>query len=157
MSAIALGAIAAIPSYLVMTWRAKSALDDSLDVVAAHGVGGMVGALLTGVFAQKSLNGVADGLLFGNPGQLAIQAAAVLAAIVYSGGMTFVILKLISLVLPLRASADDEITGLDLSLHGEEAYMHADSGGPGFASTLSTPSEARVPSPVLAISHPETR
>ncbi len=157
MSAMALGAIAAVPSYLMLLWRAKSSLDDSLDVVAAHGVGGTVGALLTGVFAQKSLNGVADGLLFGNPGQVAIQAAAVLAAIVYSGGMTFLLLKLISVVLPLRATADDEITGLDLSLHGEEAYMHADSGGLGPASTFSTPGEARIPSPVLAVSHPEVR
>ena len=74
MSAIALGGIAAVPSYFGLIWRAKTRLDDSLDVVAAHGVGGTVGALLTGVFAQKALNGVADGLLFGNPGQLGIQA-----------------------------------------------------------------------------------
>ena len=67
MSAIALGAIAAVPSYFGLIWRAKTTLDDSLDVVAAHGLGGTVGALLTGVFAQKSLNGLADGLLFGNP------------------------------------------------------------------------------------------
>ena len=65
MSAIALGAIAAFPSYFCLLWRAKTTLDDSLDVVAAHGVGGTVGALLTGVFAQKALNGVSDGLLFG--------------------------------------------------------------------------------------------
>ena len=62
MSAIALGAIAAVPSYLGLVWRAKTSLDDSLDVVAAHGVGGTVGALLTGVFAQKALNGLADGV-----------------------------------------------------------------------------------------------
>ena len=84
MSAIALGGIAAVPSYFGLLWRAKTSLDDSLDVVAAHGVGGTVGALLTGVFAQKSLNGIADGLLFGNPAQLGIQAVAVAAAIVYS-------------------------------------------------------------------------
>ena len=94
MSAIALGAIAAVPSYFALVIRAKTSLDDSLDVVAAHGVGGTVGALLTGVFAQKALNGVADGLLFGNPGQVGIQAVAVAAAIVYSGGMSFVLLKL---------------------------------------------------------------
>ena len=68
------------PSYFALIWRAKTTLDDSLDVVAAHGVGGTVGALLTGVFAQKALNGVADGLLFGNPAQLLIQAVAVGAA-----------------------------------------------------------------------------
>src|SRR6476661_4196772 len=71
MSAIALGAIAAVPSYFALVLRARTSLDDSLDVVAAHGLGGTVGALLTGVFAQKALNTVADGLLFGNPGQLA--------------------------------------------------------------------------------------
>ena len=70
MSAIALGALAAFPSYFALIFRAKTSLDDSLDVVAAHGVGGTVGALLTGVFAQKALNGVADGLLFGNPAQV---------------------------------------------------------------------------------------
>jgi Amt family ammonium transporter len=84
----------------------------------------MVGALLTGVFAQKALNGVADGLLFGNPRQLMIQAVAVTAAIVYSGLMSFVLLKLIALVLPLRASTDDEAVGLDVTQHGEEAYIH---------------------------------
>jgi Amt family ammonium transporter len=126
MSAIALGGIAAIPSYFALQWRARTSLDDSLDVVAAHGVGGTVGALLTGVFAQKALNGLADGALFGNPGQLAIQATAVLAAIVYSGAMSFVLLKAIGLVVPLRAESQDESSGLDISLHGEEAYLHSD-------------------------------
>jgi len=128
MNAFLLGAIAAVPSYLGLIIRAKTSLDDSLDVVAAHGVGGTVGALLTGVFAQKSINGVADGLLYGNPGQLALQAAAVLAAIVYSGVMSFILLKLISLVLPLRASVGDETEGLDITQHGEEAYLTAGSG-----------------------------
>ena len=126
MSAIALGAIAAVPSYFALLWRAKTFLDDSLDVVAAHGFGGTVGALLTGVFAQKALNGVADGALFGNPGQLAIQAAAVGTVIVYSGVATAVLLKLIGLVTPLRASQDEEAIGMDLSQHGEEAYIHSD-------------------------------
>ena len=69
MNAMLLGAIAAVPSYFALQLRAKTSLDDSLDVVAAHGVGGTVGALLTGVFAEKSLNGLADGALFGNPDQ----------------------------------------------------------------------------------------
>ncbi|HET7217315.1 MAG TPA: ammonium transporter [Vicinamibacterales bacterium] len=124
MSAVALGAIAAIPSYFALVYRAKTQLDDSLDVVAAHGVGGTVGALLTGVFANKALNGVADGLLFGNPGQLATQAIAVAAAIVYSGTVSFALLKLVGLVLPLRADAGDETAGLDVTQHGEEAYIH---------------------------------
>ena len=110
MSAIALGAIAAVPSYLVLNWRANTGLDDSLDVVAAHGVGGMVGALLTGVFAI-------DG------GNVGVQALAVASVAVYSGVGTFVLLKLIGLVVPLRAGGDDENSGLDISQHSEEAYL----------------------------------
>ncbi|MCM3881750.1 MAG: ammonium transporter [Vicinamibacterales bacterium] len=134
MSALALGAIAAVPSYFGILFRTKTSLDDSLDVVAAHGVGGTVGALLTGVFAQKALNGTADGLLFGNPAQLGIQATAVAATIVYSGIMSFVLLKLVGAIVPLRGAADDEDAGIDLSNHGEEAYVHGEStamGGPG--------------------------
>jgi Amt family ammonium transporter len=128
MSAIALGAIAAVPSYFGLIIRAKTKLDDSLDVVAAHGVGGTVGALLTGVFAQKALNSAGnDGLLFGNPGQLGVQATAVVAAMVYSGVMSFILLKIIGAVIPLRATGADESVGLDVSNHGEEAYVQAGS------------------------------
>ena len=126
MSAIALGGIAAIPSYFGLQYRAKTSLDDSLDVVAAHGVGGTVGALLTGVFAQKALNGVADGVLFGNPRQLVIQLTAVAAAILYSGALSFILLKVIGAFIPLRADREQEILGMDLSQHGEEAYVHAE-------------------------------
>jgi Amt family ammonium transporter len=152
MSAIALGGIAAVPSYLALQWRAKTSLDDSLDVVAAHGVGGTVGALLTGVFAQKALNGVADGVLFGNPGQILVQGTAVLAAIVYSGVVSFVLLKLIALVLPLRATTSDEATGLDISAHGEEAYLHSDGGGgrSSLSALEAAPSHRRVDSLVSA-------
>jgi ammonium transporter, Amt family len=122
MAAVALGGLAAVPSYYALLWRARTRLDDSLDVVAAHGVGGTVGALLTGVFASKAWNGTADGLLYGNPGQLGIQAVAVLAAIAYSAVGTLVLLKLIGLVMPLRADANAEGLGLDISQHGEEAY-----------------------------------
>jgi ammonium transporter, Amt family len=124
--AIFLGAIAAVPSYFALLWRARTRLDDSLDVVAAHGVGGTVGALLTGVLAQKSWNGVGDGLLFGNPRQLAVQAAGVLATIAFSAAGTFVIVKLILLVGPVRASARDEGLGLDVTQHGEEAYSRGE-------------------------------
>jgi Amt family ammonium transporter len=126
MNALLLGAIAAVPSYLGLIIRTKTSLDDSLDVVAAHGVGGTVGALLTGVFADKSLNGLFDGALYGNPGQLVTQATAVLAAIVYSGIATFILLKLISVVIPLRATVAEEGTGLDITQHGEEAYLHSE-------------------------------
>lgn len=121
-----IGMIAAVPSYLGLMIRAKTSLDDSLDVVAAHGVGGTVGALLTGVFADKALNGYFDGALFGNPAQVGYQAAAVGTAIVYSGVVTFIILKVISFVMPLRSTAADEATGLDITEHGEEAYLHSE-------------------------------
>jgi ammonium transporter, Amt family len=150
ISAIALGGIAAIPSYFAIQVRAKTSLDDSLDVIAAHGVGGTVGALLTGVFAEKALNGVADGVLFGNPKQFLIQGTAVLAAIVYSGVASFILLKAIGLVMPLRATSDEEANGLDIALHGEEAYLHA--GG----MEVVTPVEADVfePAPARAKSAP---
>jgi ammonium transporter, Amt family len=128
MSAIILGAIAAVPSYLGLIIRAKTSLDDSLDVVAAHGVGGTVGALLTGVFADKAFNGVQNGLLYGNPGQLGIQAVAVLTAIVYSGVGTFILLKIVGLIIPLRATSVDEGAGLDITQHGEVAYLHEGGG-----------------------------
>ena len=82
-----------------------------------------MGALLTGVFAEKALNGAFDGALFGNPGQILLQGAAVLGAMLYSGAGTFVVLKLIGLVMPLRATAsDEEAEGLDITAHGEDAY-----------------------------------
>ena len=128
MNALLLGGIAAVPSYFALIIRAKTSLDDSLDVVAAHGVGGTVGALLTGVLAEKSLNGLFDGALYGNPGQVLIQGTAVLAAMVYSGVVSFVLLKVIGLIMPLRATDDEENVGLDITQHSEEAYLHASGG-----------------------------
>jgi Amt family ammonium transporter len=126
LSGIAIGGIAAAPSYFALLWRARTRLDDSLDVVSAHGVGGVVGALLTGVLAQRSWNGVADGALFGNPRQLVVQLAAVAATIAYSAIATLVILKAIALASTLRASAREEGVGLDVTQHGEEAYSRGE-------------------------------
>jgi Amt family ammonium transporter len=126
LSAIAIGGIAAAPSYFALLWRARTRLDDSLDVVAAHGVGGIVGALLTGVLAERAWNGVADGALFGNPRQIVVQLAAVLATIAYSAVGTFVILKVISVVSTLRATSREEGIGLDVTQHGEEAYSRGE-------------------------------
>jgi Amt family ammonium transporter len=78
------------------------------------------------VFASKALNGVADGVLFGNPWQIVVQATAVLATMAYSGIMSFALLKAIGAVTALRATAVDESVGLDVSQHGEEAYVHAE-------------------------------
>jgi Amt family ammonium transporter len=126
LSAIVIGAIAAPASYFALLWRARTRLDDSLDVVSAHGVGGIVGALLTGVLAEKSWNGVGDGAMFGNMRQLGIQGVAVIATIVYSAAATFVILKVIALVFNLRASVKEEGIGLDVTQHGEEAYSRGE-------------------------------
>jgi Amt family ammonium transporter len=124
INAILLGGLAALPSYFALIIRARTTLDDTLDVVAAHGVGGTVGALLTGVFAEKAVNGLADGLLYGNPGQVGVQAMAVAAAIVYSGAMSFILLKVIGAFMPLQVGVSDEGAGLDITQHGEEAYLH---------------------------------
>ncbi|HET9540242.1 MAG TPA: ammonium transporter [Candidatus Limnocylindria bacterium] len=145
MNGLLLGAIAAVPSYVALVLRAKTSLDDSLDVVAAHGVGGTVGAMLTGVFAEKSLNGLADGALYGNPGQLLVQGAAVLATMFYSGLVSFVLLKAISLVVSLRADTAEESEGIDISAHGEEAYML-----PGGSEEIEYPSAVPPSRPVLS-------
>ncbi|HEX5042118.1 MAG TPA: ammonium transporter [Candidatus Polarisedimenticolaceae bacterium] len=113
-SALLLGALAALPSYWGIVWRARTKLDDSLDVSAAHGLGGVVGALLTGVLASHAWGG--------SDGHLGVQLMGVLAAVVYSGGVTLLLLKLVGLVLPLRARTRDEGMGLDVVAHGEEAY-----------------------------------
>jgi Amt family ammonium transporter len=121
MSAILLGAVAALPSYFAIVHRSRTRLDDSLDVVAAHGVGGVVGALLTGVLARAAWGGV-DGLIAGHPAQLGRQAVAVAAALAYSAAVSFGLLKLIGLLAPLRADKRQESLGLDVPQHGEEAY-----------------------------------
>ena len=125
-SAIALGALGAVPSYFALIYRARTTLDDSLDVVAAHGVGGAAGAILTGVFADAVWSGNANGLIAGNPKQVLIQAASVLAVLAYSAVGTFVILKVLGLAMPLRISGRVEGVGLDVTEHGEEAYTGGD-------------------------------
>src|SRR6185295_9930575 len=101
MGAIVLGALAALPSYFALIFRARTRLDDSLDVVAAHGLGGACGALLTGLFADKVWNGTTDGLFYGHPGQLGAQAIAVGVVILYSGIVTFGLLKIVGWAVPL--------------------------------------------------------
>lgn len=104
--------------------KAKFGYDDTLDVFGVHGLGGIWGALATGIFASRAVNPAgADGLLAGNPGQLAIQLVSVVVAVALAGTGTFVILKLVGLVTPLRVARDAELTGLDTSLHGQQAYV----------------------------------
>lgn len=120
--AIILGAIGVIPSYFIIKWRTKTSLDDSLDVFAAHGMGGIMGALLTGMLAAEAFAG-GDGLLLGGGfGQTGIQALSVGAVAVYSGVGTYVILKVLGLFMNLRANSSDEGVGMDIVAHGEEAY-----------------------------------
>jgi Amt family ammonium transporter len=121
--AMALGALAAIPSYAVIVWRPRTRVDETLDVLAAHGLAGLTGILFIGFFAQASWNGVADGLLYGDAAQLGHQALAVAAAPAYAFVMTYALLRLIGLFTPLRATADEEALGMDVVQHGEEAYV----------------------------------
>jgi len=122
-SAIILGLIAGI----VCFWGAtslKNALgyDDSLDAFGVHGIGGIVGAILTGVFADPSINSVGSGLLFGNAGQVMTQLYGVAITIVYTAVATFIILKVIDLIVGLRVDPEAEREGLDLRLHGESVH-----------------------------------
>lgn len=121
--AMALGALAALPSYYLIAWRTRTRVDETLDVLAAHGIGGFVGILFIGVFAQQTWNGVSDGLLYGNPGQLGDQALAALSAPAFAFVATVALLRLIALVIPLRATPLEESLGMDVVFHGEEAYM----------------------------------
>jgi Amt family ammonium transporter len=120
--AMVLGAVAAVPSYLTIVWRTRTRVDETLDVLAAHGIAGFTGILFIGIFANQSWNGVADGLFYGDAGQLGSQAVAALATPVYAFAMTFALLKGIQLLWPLRGSDHDEALGMDLVHHGEEAY-----------------------------------
>jgi ammonium transporter, Amt family len=121
--AMALGFLGALPCYAVIVWRPRTRVDETLDVLAAHGIAGFTGILAIGLVAQLTWNGVADGLFYGNAAQLGDQALAALATPAYAFGMTFVLLKLIGLVMPLRASEHDEAVGMDVVQHGEEAYV----------------------------------
>jgi ammonium transporter, Amt family len=121
--AIMLGFLVALPAYAVIAWRPRTRVDETLDVLAAHGVAGFTGILFIGFFAQASWNGVSDGLVYGNAAQLGDQALAALAAPLYAFGATFLLLKAMALVMPLRVSEREEALGLDVTQHGEEAYV----------------------------------
>ena len=129
LSAVAVGALGAGASFAAMQWRAKTRIDDALDVFACHGIGGITGALLTGVFASKAVNPAgADGLLLGNSQLLLAQLLAVGATLVLAGGMTFLVLHVIRVTIGLRVAIGAELRGLDVSEHGEAAYHGGDIG-----------------------------
>ncbi len=122
MSAIFIGLISTLPCYFAIMWRSKTSLDDSLDVLGSHGLGGIIGSILTGVFVSSAWGAEVDASL----NQVISQVIAVLIAIVYSALGTFIIAKLVSIFMPLRASVTSERLGLDITMHGEEAYTNGE-------------------------------
>jgi Amt family ammonium transporter len=139
--AMVLGFAGALPCYAVIVLRPRTRVDETLDVLAAHGVAGFCGILFIGFFAQQNWNGISDGWVYGNASQMGDQALAALAAPVYAFCATFVLLKVLGLVMPLRVTEHQEALGLDSVEHGEEAYPT------GEGAILVTP-EAGVEEPV---------
>jgi Amt family ammonium transporter len=121
--AMLLGLVGALPCYAVIVWRPRTRVDETLDVLAAHGIAGFTGILFIGFFAQAAWNGASDGWAYGNLAQLGDQAIAAAVAPAYAFGVTYVLLRVIGLLMPLRASERDEALGMDLTQHGEEAYV----------------------------------
>jgi Amt family ammonium transporter len=123
LASMVVGAVAAPLSYYTMRFRDRRKLDESLDVWACHGIASSWGMLATGLFATVAVNSDgANGLFFGNPGQMGIQLIAVIVTIVFCFGATYVIAKLLNWSIGLRVTAVEEEVGLDISSHGERSY-----------------------------------
>lgn len=127
MEAIAIGGIAGLLCYGAVRLRVRSGLDDSLDVVGVHGVGGLWGGIATGIFAVAAVGGT-DGLIEGNEGQMVDQVVAMVVVAVYSFAVTGIILKALDLTVGIRVSEDEEQLGLDVTQHGERSYVLDESG-----------------------------
>jgi Amt family ammonium transporter len=127
----------------VVFWRTRTRVDETLDVLAAHGIAGMTGIVFIGLVAQLSWNDAANGLFYGDAGQLGSQLVAAAAAPAYAFGMTFVLLKAIGSLMPLRGSDHEEAVGMDIVHHGEEAYASGEG-----AILVSTESHVAEPEPV---------
>ena len=121
--ALVIGLVAGGLCYSATLLRARSKVDDALDVFAVHGVGGMFGAIATGIFATAAVQPAFSGLIDGNPQQVLIQLVAVGATVGYAVVATFVIVKVVDVILGIRVSAVHEEAGLDLAVHGEAAYQ----------------------------------
>jgi Amt family ammonium transporter len=123
-AAVIIGLVAGVASNLVANWRAgRSRIDDTLDVFACHGIGGIIGAVAVGLFATAMVNPNVQGLFYGNAALLGIQVLAVLAVSAFAFCGSYLILRVVDLFSPLRVSPQEEDEGLDLSQHGEEAYQ----------------------------------
>jgi Amt family ammonium transporter len=124
MPAILIGLIAGMVCYMMVSVvKAKFHYDDALDAFGCHGIGGTWGAIATGLFATKAINAAGnDGLFYGNPGLMKAQLISIVATYAFAAIGTYVILKLVALVFPLRATEEEEEAGLDITQHGEEAY-----------------------------------
>jgi Amt family ammonium transporter len=120
--AMALGFAGALPCYAMIVFRPRTRVDETLDVLAAHGIAGFTGILFIGFFAQQNWNGISDGWVYGHIGQLGDQALGALAAPLFAFGATFLLLRLLALIMPLRVSEHEEALGMDTVQHGEEAY-----------------------------------
>jgi Amt family ammonium transporter len=141
--AMLLGALVAIPCWAVVAYRPRTRVDETLDVLAAHGIAGFTGILFIGFFAQADWNGISDGWIFGNFDQFVDQGLAAIATPAYAFGMTFVLLKVIGALMPLRAEEGEESVGMDVVYHGEEAYASGEG-----AILVSTESRVEEPVPV---------
>ncbi len=123
-SALIIGTLASLFCFIgVSIIKPKFGYDDSLDAFGVHGIGGILGTLMVGLFASKAVNAAgADGLFFGNSKQLLIQSTAVLATVAYTAVVTFIIYKLVDFIVGIRVKEKDELIGLDLTQHRERAY-----------------------------------
>jgi Amt family ammonium transporter len=124
LAAIVIGGVASVLSYYgIKLIKGRLGLDESLDVFACHGLGGLWGALATGLFATKTVNSAgADGLFYGNAGQFLTQLVAALSAVGFSFVVTYVLAKILHATMDLRVSSNEEEVGLDVSEHGERAF-----------------------------------
>jgi Amt family ammonium transporter len=121
LSSIVIGAVAGVICYKAMLFRVRKGLDESLDSWAVHGVGGVWGALATGIFASEAIGGY-SGLIYGDVQQFIAQAIGAGAAVVYAFAVTFILAKVIDTTIGLRVTEEEEYIGLDISQHGEKAY-----------------------------------
>ena len=124
MASVIIGLGAGVLCYFGVSLKARFGYDDSLDVVGIHGVGGIWGALATGLFASQAINSAGfNGLFYGNPGQLWIQFVSVVATCIFSFVVTYVLLKIVNAIVPIRVTDEEEEAGLDVAIHSESAYQ----------------------------------